>query len=806
MSPLSIWTYIRRHKRHTVLLFGLSVIVTIGVYSLVALVWGVFVEPASSSYTALSEFSLVRPEYDENGPNPSILAQIQANPDVARVIPTSFIRIELPGMLPAAGFQFDLYGLLEEDVPYILERCGAVLLSGQLPEPGTNGLLLSEDTANLLNVELGDTYEVLSAEFYPYVDTPIEATPFEVVGILKSDIELGIISREYLNEHVLYSQFPVRFLVVAQENRDAVVDDFLRNGIQLQTTQTPGAMQTTTMVMTLSLLNERIISEALPTLLTLLPIILVVVMAFSLVIVVVNQIANTQRLPEFGVLHATGHSKHWLARRLTMETSMVALAGWVVGIGLSFLLIYLLKLTFFAPRGYQLDYIVWLPVALSLLIPALITGTTFIRVRRTFSRLDPVSIVEQGVLSQEKNFEQERSVSKSSPKPLTSATFFKRHQRRAVLLIGVMSLLILAVVLVLFTSAIGADMQKSLVSYLNQVTMVSLSGVDQGIDPGFVAQIQAHPAVEKVIPIAPSYHLLGVSVPPFINTDTSPLGVYAEDMNYLIQLYGLELKEGRLPRPYTNEMVVPETLAKNRELKVGDVIGNPGQPAYPGAPSLETEFVISGIFANPADSQSGNWLGFYSLEFLESEQPFPLPKILPLIVVPKSGQKDVLDNWLEIELTDMNVSVVTYGQEISRIQVKAQQDMLGMVLLESLIAVIAALGLAVLFYFYISQRQSEFGLLYALGYGRRQLVGRVFRETTFTILTAWCLCTVIALTLMLAMRFFLFEPIGLTFQLFNLTPWIYTLPIPVIVLAITTGTTARTISKLDPITIIERRP
>jgi len=50
-----------------------------------------------------------------------------------------------------------------------------------------------------------------------------------------------------------------------------------------------------------------------------------------------------------------------------------------------------------------------------------------------------------------------------------------------------------------------------------------------------------------------------------------------------------------------------------------------------------------------------------------------------------------------------------------------------------------------------------------------------------------------------------FEPRGLAFGLFNLTPWLYTLPIPVLVLAISAGSTARTLSKLDPITIIEGR-
>jgi hypothetical protein len=58
---------------------------------------------------------------------------------------------------------------------------------------------------------------------------------------------------------------------------------------------------------------------------------------------------------------------------------------------------------------------------------------------------------------------------------------------------------------------------------------------------------------------------------------------------------------------------------------------------------------------------------------------------------------------------------------------------------------------------------------------------------------------------MLLMRQAVFLPLGLTFDLFTITPWLYTLPIPVAVLAVTTGTTARTLSKLDAVSVVERR-
>jgi len=792
VNPLSTWTFFRRHKRRAALLLSLISLVTVGIYLMVALVWAVFVEPGRSNYMFLSKFSVVIPKSHENGPDPAVIAQIRANPDVARVIPTSTIQIALPQVMAGGSTEFSLLGLMEEDMPYILERCGATLKEGQLPGPRTNGLLLSEEVAANLDLQVGDTiHDSINSQFYGSI-----VAPLEMVGVLESEVRLGIVSLEFLNGHELYGMFSTQFLVVAQENREAAVDDFLRS--EVQTTRTD--------VMTPRKLNERIANEALPGLVLLALIITIVTIAFALVIVVVNRIAFSRRLPEFGILHATGLSKTWLIRRLTMEAAALALVGWAMGIGLSWLVLYLLKVTLFAPRGHDLNVIAWTPIVFALPIPTTVVGFMLISVRRILSRLDPVAVVERGEQSQEGHRKRGMTASKSSAKPLASATFYKRHRRRAVLLISAMSLMIMAIVLFVFIEAVTTDAHEPGLGYLSQVSIVRSPGAGQGLDPGIVAQVRTHPAVERVIPIAPRYSLLSVHIPPFLTSSAaSPFGVYAEDMAYLVELHGLELKEGRLPRPHTNEMVISEAVAQNRDLQIGDVIGDPDHPAYPGAESLPTEFVISGIFARSTAPEDENWLGFVSLEFLESHEAFYVPDVPPLIVVPRAGQKEPLDNWLENELAGAGVSVLTYRQEVDHARESAHSQMLVFALLESAIAVVAAIALAMLNYVFVSQRQSEFGVLHALGYGRLRLVWRTVRETFFTTGIAWAFSAILCLMGLLSLQFGVFAPLGLRLNLLNLTPWLFTLPIPVAVLAATTGTTARTLSKLDPVSIIERR-
>jgi ABC-type antimicrobial peptide transport system permease subunit len=786
MNPLSTWTYYHRHKRHALLLLSLGIAVTIGLYSLIALVWGVYVERPRTAAMFLSKLSIVTPGFIQSDPDPEVIDRIESHPDIANVIPTKLIKIQIPGKVSAASYDFNLLGLADDDVACILERFDAILLNGHLLEQGTNQLLVSEDVANMLDLQVGETYNILSTEIYRNVDVPLEPTPFVVAGVVESEVPLGIVSLEYLDDHRLYRNFPDRLLVLAQEGHEASVDTFLRSDIQTLETS----------VKTLTMLNEIILEEALPGLVLLVPIVLIVATALSLVYVVINQIANAKRNPEFGILHAAGHSKKWLIRRLTMETTTLAILGWLMGIGVSWLVLSLFKM----------PYVVWIPIVFSLPLPAVIAGFTFISVRRTLTRLDPVAIVEQRELSQEGERIQKKSIAKSSSKPLTPITFYNRHRRRATLLMSGMSMMILAVVLFLFALALTADAQEPFFGYLSRVSIVNSPGGVAGLDPSIFDLVKTHPTVDRVIPIAPRISMLQAAIPLNIGTaEASPFGVYAEDMAFLIELYDLELKEGHLPRPDTNEMVIPEILSQNREIKVGDVVGDPNHPAYPGASSLPVEFVISGIFAQPKSSEDGVGWGFVSLEFLETVEAFAIPDVPSLIVVPKAGQKETLDRWLEYELAGDNASVLTHKQEISRVQENAQQNMLGIALLEVVLGLVAALALAVLNYIFTSQREAEFGVLHALGYSRRQLVGRVFRETAFTTLASWGLSIILTLLLLLFMRFAVFDPRGLTFNLFNITPWLYTLPIPILVLVVTAGSTARTLSKINPISIIERR-
>jgi ABC-type antimicrobial peptide transport system permease subunit len=121
------------------------------------------------------------------------------------------------------------------------------------------------------------------------------------------------------------------------------------------------------------------------------------------------------------------------------------------------------------------------------------------------------------------------------------------------------------------------------------------------------------------------------------------------------------------------------------------------------------------------------------------------------------------------------------------------------------VAAVAAFALAILSYFFFNQRQREFGTLHALGHSRRWLVLRTMGEAVTVIALAWLLGAVVCLAGLVYMRTILYGPYGLDLDLLNPAPWLFTLPMPLAVTAVSAGLVVWMLSRLDPVTIIERR-
>jgi ABC-type antimicrobial peptide transport system permease subunit len=784
VNPLSSLTYYRRHKSQTALLMILISLMTLGISVMVRLP-DTFIEHMNYSESYLTKISLI----SAIGPtlDPGLVSQIRSHPGVAQVMPEKGIMVIWP---PITG-ESHLFGVLETDVPTLLDTFGLGLKEGRLPQPRTNEIALSKTMARGANVWIGD--ELNNSANQDWIASI--PSPLVVVGILEendlssqSGPPVGIVSGEYVNDHESFtSSWAAGLLVVAREGYQTAVDEFLETEIS------PYAEVRTNRQLEA---NYSRVSRNFHLLFGVVD--LLVAIAIALVVGLINQITVSRRLSEFGILNAMGNSKNDLIRRLALETAIVAVISWIIGLASSWGFFGFLKNYFYEPNGINLNLMNLMPVWFSIPVP--LTAIAFVTwsTRRTIDRLDAVAIIERDQLSTETNTQQTSKQSNSPKNPLSSWTFYLRHRRRGVMLAVTIGLTILGIAFPAFVLGPMMDAWGQLFEHLREVTVVTpLTGPN--LDPAISAQIRGHEDVARVIPAIQMQ--IRVEVPPMAHPSIPLYGVSENDLQTLIDLYGVHVAEGNLPQPSTNEIVISKALAQNRNWHLGDRIGR----AHGGSNDDEfpTEMVVVGILSSPP-GQEDLWTGFMSFEYMSSHE-FYTSHPIRVLVIPREGRKSEMDIWLEESVASDQTDVRTFNrmQEEYRIATWILLVIFGII--EGVIAVVAAISLAILSYTFFIQRREEFGVLHAIGHSQLWLVLRTVRESTSLVAAAWLFSAALCGIGLTCMKQALFVPKGMTFNIFNPAPWTYTLILPFTVVAVSAGLIARTLRKLDPVSIIERR-
>jgi ABC-type antimicrobial peptide transport system permease subunit len=782
MNPLSPLTYYSRHKRQTLLLLILVSLMTLGISVMVRLPDSFLEHMAySESYvTRTSLVSAIGPSLD-----PGIVAQIRSHPDVARVMPEKGLFVTWP---PIGGDSL-LFGAPESDLRFLLDTYDLHLKEGRLPQPHTNEMVLSETMAKGAKVWVGDEISRSTNEDW-FAAIP---SPLIVVGILEENGSasqpgppVGIASYEYISNHESFTwPWSQGLLVVAKEDRQAAVDDFL------QTEVSPYAE-----VRTGRDLADKLVRLTRNFHLLFGVVDILVAVAVALVVGMVNQIALSRRLAEFGVLYAVGHSKNGLVRRLALEMAVTAVLGWILGLALSWGFFVLLRNWFYVPNGVNLSLAALTPLWFSIPVPLAAIAFVAWNVKRTLYRLDAVAVIERDQLSTEAG--RQRKAQRSTGSPLSSWTFYLRHRRRGLALTVTMGLMIVGVAFPAFVFGPMIDAWRGLFEHLRQVSVVSPC-IESTVDPAVSAQLRGHADIAGVVPAIKLR--TRVDVPPMAHPSIPLYAVSESDLETLIDLYGARIREGRLPRPRSSEIVLSEALAQNRNWHVGDRIGR----AYGDREDeeLPTEMIVVGILSSPP-GQADLWTGFASLEYLSSHE-FYVGHSTHMLVFPREGRKSEMDAWLEENVASSHTAVQTFDgmQTDYGLVMWLMLALFGII--ESVIAVVAAVALAILSYTFFVQRRDEFGILHAIGHSRRRLVLRTARESVSVVLVAWLLSTVLCGIGLVYMQAEVFAPKGLTFDLFHPAPWLFTLPLPLAVVVVGVGLVARMLRRLDPVTVVEGR-
>jgi ABC-type lipoprotein release transport system permease subunit len=804
MNPLSPFTYYRRHKGQALLLLVLIGSLTLGVFLIV----GVLSTSARSAIYGFHHLTRMSRILAGQTLDAGSVTQLRMHPDVAAIVPENGLIVSFPSL--AMLDSRPVLGVTGDDLELVMETCDLRLKDGRLIEPQAAEIMLSEEIVRALDLQIGDVIShEIDEDFYPTIMTELT-----LVGILESipsemgpPVQAGFVSYEYIEGHEAYQPRLSNLLIIPRPARRTVVngvaasiiDGVGRNAsIRLETFERESEV-------------TRQLGKVLNGMYTLADV--VVAVSAALVVGMVNRIAITRRLPELGLLHAEGYEKHHLVRRLVLEIAMITGIGWSSGLLLSVACSVLLNTTPLAATGPAIDLTSPAPLLFTLPIPVAVVGWVTLDVWRVLNRVDTVAIIERGSLSLERGGRRSQSrlspiAARSSRNPLSSWIFHLRHRRRSLALLLSTGLMVLGVAFPPFVTAMLFDAAWPLfLSYSSQASIVSPPRAHQDVDPVVLAQIRAHPAVARMIPVrslsmATDWVLYEYPLPVY--------GVHEGDWQTLLDVYDLRVGEGQLPQPRSDQIVLTRALARNRGLSVGDTLGRPVHERD----NIPTEMTVVGLLDSTAVGlaerkeypipTAPRWAAFVSYEFMEHHERYSSTPMHALII-PVAGQEAEVEAWLEKSIASPQVTVETFGSTYRSLTKFRMSLFLFLATTESILAIAAALALAILNTIFVSQRRDEFGTLHAVGHGRAGLVVRTLRESTSIAAIAWLIGAVCCAILVLGTQSIVYAPRGMTLSLTNVTPWLFTLPIPLVSIAASAGTIGWALSRLDPVAVIERR-
>jgi putative ABC transport system permease protein len=375
MDPLSPWTYGRRNVRKILP----TVIILTFVVMLVVVILSTLAGLRDSTLVYTREFdhwTLVFPKRDTRLPR-ALIQEIAAHPATERVIDSRncFVRVKtLIGPMP-----FNLRAAKPEEIDFLLKRVNARLKEGALPRPGTSEVALHENILKANGWTIGREFgiDVDEEDWMP--------GRFRVVGILEGPTPIGVCSFEFLNNPLQYAfsaKLWERVVAVAKPGRIGELNAFLRSQKDVKVYDKTRAVDDVVQGFDRIILVFRFIS-----------ITLIVVVSF--VVGLLNNIFFAQRIDEFAVLLAIGHTKRRLFRMVFGETAIMMTLSWAIGLALGLGLFAAFRSTVLLPRGIPIPFWHAGPLVVSLSLPVVAQIFAIVTVLGRLRRIDPVQIIER---------------------------------------------------------------------------------------------------------------------------------------------------------------------------------------------------------------------------------------------------------------------------------------------------------------------------------------------------------------------------------------------------------------------------
>lgn len=381
-------------------------------------------------------------------------------------------------------------------------------------------------------------------------------------------------------------------------------------------------------------------------------------------------------------------------------------------------------------------------------------------------------------------------------KPLSPLKFFVENKRRTAVIVIILMLSVAVVSFITsLVNSIIMDATKANLKPYEYCSAILKTSNELFIKDSIVEKVKSYPETEKVVNVIASY----TSFQALMGNTSSPIYFITneDDLKHVMDINHVTISEGRLPHGDEFEIVLHENVLRNKNLHIGDYIGNDVQDdewldgKYKIVGTLKGEPLIG--FGNKSIS-----IETYKNAGLSMEKP------MALIVIPKDGQLNNLNEKLDqMNKKEAMVSNYTSIKRSFDSQIVSINILLQIIILVVVFILSISVG-ALIFIIHIG-RSDEFGILYAMGYRKGFIRNLIIKELAALSVFCWIFGYMLSFAMIYVLNYFVLAPEGQSLYFFTTTGLTNTLFIPVMVLICAAFPILRRLKKWDPIAVIERR-
>ncbi len=376
MKALGPLTYLRRNQRKTLPLIGVIVLAVMLICGIVSLINSI---PLSVRviYQYSSLMMGVTPRGDAGMTDQIRPVILKESPvPIGRIATCRASETEVRSIV--GPWTFAVIAVGPDDAKFTLDRLGVTKVNGRMPKPGAPEAVITEPVARNLKLNIGDV--VLA----PDKNDGYSPQEVKVVGIAETRYWFILADLDYYR----VNHFPpIDLLLVFAKDpaRQGELDAWAMERFKGERARIVAYSEI-----------ERQSKEMFNTLYRILDVVIgTLVIVITVMMGMLINIHLTQRTQEFALLQALGYTKRAMALRVVVETVMVVMLGWLLGLATAFGMLRLCQIILMDPNAYAIDIVDTVALRYTVPVPLAILAVSLYTLWSHFRTFDPVGVVER---------------------------------------------------------------------------------------------------------------------------------------------------------------------------------------------------------------------------------------------------------------------------------------------------------------------------------------------------------------------------------------------------------------------------